>query len=292
MTLLRQPGHSQSPSKNIPPASSLSLQIASMVAQCSAAAQMPAVAPLLDQPVLHSPNRFHRPTFVSLRDLQLVKDPVSFGRSVAHPPSISGKRSRVESNNSTSSYRSQNKRQKLAHLQPHSRPSTSSPVAELRTTVPQSYTLDQTRSIEFRKALDRPLGVSVAALLQRKGSIHGGDLPLNRTGSATLVLEWPGYSSATTHIRFEHPTSSYITYSGNARRKMLFKDFAVTLAEKIRSWLCSLTRQPYKGKEKDWELPMECVPPIDELVLVAICPVHPDLFDGMWGIVLERIKEA
>ena len=75
-------------------------------------------------------------------------------------------------------------------------------------------------------------------------------------------------------------------------RKIRLNEFAVTLAEKIQLWLCLLSRHQYDREEKDWELAVECVPPLDELVLVAVGPIVPARMDNMWAVVLQRVKRS
>ena len=84
-----------------------------------------------------------------------------------------------------------------------------------------------------------------------------------------------------------------MTYSTSATRKIRLNDFAISIAEKIQLWLCSLSRHQYLRDEKDWELGMGCVLPLDELFIVAVGPILQSVAnDETWGIVLYRMKRS
>lgn len=51
-----------------------------------------------------------------------------------------------------------------------------------------------------------------------------------------------------------------------------------------------LTRQHHIGEDKSWELTKECLPPVDEIEVLGVGPMAPDLHGmGMWSILLVRV---
>lgn len=103
-----------------------------------------------------------------------------------------------------------------------------------------------------------------------------------------VFCQWPGYQSAYTHLGFEELPFYHCSYSRTTKHSLTLNEFAFRLAEKLQLWLLWLTRQWFEGTDKDWELGVACLPPLDELFIVAVAPRQGVDEEGMWGISLVR----